>query len=322
MSERTSFTLAPITAPVVISMLVLAFLLAGCAEEGPSGKAEGDASTPLPSLLVGLMPAVDIAPILVASDEGFFRDEGLDFGFEIYTSAQHRQSALQVGAIDGALTDLVALTLNVAAGFEMRATTSTDGMFLVLGREGDRPAPGDTVSIGLMEVSVTNFLAERWLGEELILEKVYINDIGARLEAAVGGRTDLGVFPEPLASVAVARGLSTAARSSDEEPSPQVMAFTAAAIRDKRGSLYAFHRAYNRAVQAIREDHGLARDALVRHIPAINPDLREAIRLPGYRPVALPEEEFIRTVIDWTAAITNRELAIIPADLVEPAFLP
>ena len=273
-------------------------------------------------LTIGLMPAVDIAPILVARDSGFFQQAGIEVDLQIFTSAQDRQSALQAGVIDGALTDLVAVALNVASGFQIRATTSTEGMFMILGNSEKLSSQPENPSIGLMEVSVTNFLADEWLGTTYRLDKVYINDIGARLEATVLGQTHMGMFPEPLATVGLGRGLDMVAQSSSQDFSPQVMAFTQEALENKEQAIRAFHRAYNQAVVAINRNPDLARDALVRSIPNLNPAIRDLITLPAYRAAYLPDSAFIQHILDWTAEVSKRNLTLTPSDLVDRRFIP
>ena len=269
-------------------------------------------------LSLGLMPAVDILPILAAQDLNYFAEEGVEVEIQIYTSAQDRQSALQAAAIDGALTDLVALALNVENGFPLVGTTATQGMFMILqGEDKDR---GNRPSVGLMEVSVTNFLTDQWIGGQYDLEKVYINDLGARLEAVVNGQTDLGIFPEPLASIGVARGLRILATSENEGFSPQILVFTAKAIEEKIEAVRAFHRAYNRGVDAMNADSELALDLLYKYIPNINPAVRDQIRLPVYSLTSLPTDSEIAQVIRWTSGIVGKTLTVSPGDLVDRSF--
>src|SRR4051812_47297227 len=80
-------------------------------------------------LKVGVMPAVDSAPIFLAEEKGYFEELGLDAEIQVYTNAMNRQSALQSGELDGAMTDVIALVNNVENGFDIKVTTSTDGSF-------------------------------------------------------------------------------------------------------------------------------------------------------------------------------------------------
>jgi len=125
------------------------------------------------SLKVGLMPAVDAAPMLIAEKKGYLRELGLDVELIVFNNAQDRQSALQTNSIDGAMTDLIAVATNVNGGFDIRATTITSGMFPVLVKEGYTEKKD--IKVAMMEVSVTNFLIDEWLGNDYNIEKVFIN---------------------------------------------------------------------------------------------------------------------------------------------------
>ncbi len=82
------------------------------------------------------MPAVDAAPLLLAEKNGYFTGLGLQVELLIFNNAQDRQSALQTQAIDGAVTDLIAVAANVDGGFDIKATAMTNGVFPVLLKEG------------------------------------------------------------------------------------------------------------------------------------------------------------------------------------------
>jgi ABC-type nitrate/sulfonate/bicarbonate transport system substrate-binding protein len=161
---------------LILSVVAVLFLAAGCSSavtEGEDPLLEDEA----PLLKVGLMPAVDSAPVLLAEKNGYFQELGLDVELQIFNNPQDRQSALQTHNIDGTITDLIAVAVNVDGGFDIKATTTTNGVFPVLLKEGADQKK--EIKVGMMEVSVTNFLIDEWLGDEYIIEKVYINDIPA-----------------------------------------------------------------------------------------------------------------------------------------------
>jgi NitT/TauT family transport system substrate-binding protein len=306
-------------------LLALLWSCGGEGRNGAAGKRAGEqtgensgSKQELQQLSLGLMPAVDSAPILLAAERGYFRQEGLRVELEIYTNAQNRQSALQSGQIDGAITDLVALTTNVAGGFDIRATTLTSGMFIVLAREGSMEK--GRITVGTMEISVTNYLLDHWMGERYNMDKVYINEIPLRLEAVASGKLDAGIFPEPLASVGAAKGLRKLRFPPPEGRWPDALVFTEAVRKEQPGAVRAFHRAYNRAVAAIRKDEAAAREILIARIPQLQPELRDALSLPEYRPASLPEREYLERVIRWTEEALDRDLPVAAEDLVDRSF--
>lgn len=308
-----------------ISLMLLLVLISGTFNLYASGGPERSASEAPPAedatvLHVGLMPAVDTAPIFAARDAGYFEDAGIDVRLQMFTNAQDRQSALQTGRIDGAMTDLVAVAVNVAGGFDIKATTLTDGMFPILAQQG--AAEREQVTIGLMEVSVSNFLVDNWMSEEYELEKIYINSIPARLEALLSGQLDMGLFPEPISSVGEMRGMEEIIYEPVGGFTPDVMVFTGTARREKGDALRGFHLAYSKGAADLRADPRLALDTVMANVPSINPDTRDLIDLPQYHEARLPGNEYLHRIIEWTEGMVGYKLDVVPQDLVDPGFLP
>jgi len=184
---------------IILLITIPLLILTSCSTQSEANNKE------LMELTIGVMPAVDTAPIFLAKDNGYFEALNLDVTLEVYTNAQNRQSALQTNSIDGAMTDLIAVATNINNGFDIKATMLTDGMFVLLSQEA--AVNKKDLSIGIMEISVSNFLVDHWLDDTYSLKKVYINAIPARLEAVLTNQLDMGLFPEPIASVGELKGL-------------------------------------------------------------------------------------------------------------------
>jgi NitT/TauT family transport system substrate-binding protein len=291
----------------LVYMMTILILLLGCAEPAEQ------------SLRIGLMPAVDTAPIFLAQEKGYFQELGLDLEIILFTNAQDRQSALQTGQIDGAMTDLIALTVNKAAGFDIAATTLTDGMFPILAGEGS--IEKSKISVGMMEISVSNFLVDQWLVPNYEVEKVFINSIPGRLEAVAAGNIDMGILPEPIATIGARQGLNKLIFEPVDGFSPDVMVFTKTALEEKEAALKSFHKAFNQAVKDIQKDEMLAREILIASIPNLSEELKNLISLPEYHTARLPGEDYLEKVIEWTRAIVPQELNISAADLVDRSFV-
>lgn len=295
-----------------VSLAVLVLGMMGCEREAAHDKENM-------SLSVGLMPAVDAAPILLAEELGYFETLGLDVELEIYSNASNRQSALQSQAIDGAMTDFIAVATNIDGGFKMKATTMTDGLFPVLSHEGaDKKKE---IKVGMMEVSVSNYLIDQWLADDYVIEKVFINEIPARLAAISSGELDMGLFPEPVASNGEAQGLTKTIYGLEDEYSPDCLVFTETALTQKREAVKKFHEAYNQAIEAIKQDATLAINILIEKIPNISEEAKSLIQLPTYQVAALPSKEYLQEIIDWSSEALNKPLTVKPEDLVDGAFV-
>ncbi|MBI9104293.1 MAG: ABC transporter substrate-binding protein [Spirochaetales bacterium] len=315
---------------LIISTLIILLILAGCAKnesaetsasESPgTGSIDSGGSVPAKvTLNIGLMPAVDTAPIFLAKERGYFNELGLELGITLFTSAQDRQSALQSGEIDGAMTDLVAVAVNVSGGFDMKATMLTDGMFPLLALPG--AADKGALKVGMMEISVSNFLVDQWLSADYEVEKVYINSIPARLEALASGQLDMGLFPEPIASVGTLKGLEKLIFKPVDGFSPDVMVFTGKALKDKSSAISMFHEGYNRAIVDINRNEEQARDILISSIPNLKPELKNMMNLPEYYEARLPDADYLNKIISWTNGILPQKLDVTAERMVDRSFV-
>ncbi|MGM0446472.1 MAG: ABC transporter substrate-binding protein [Bacillota bacterium] len=269
-------------------------------------------------LKVGIMPAVDSAPILLAQKKGYFKDEGIDIEIDVYTNAVNRQSALQTGELDGAMTDYIALVNNINNGFPVKLTLGTDGVFPFLVKKGFEEK--EEIDIGMMEVSVSNFLSEQFLSGKYKMNKVFIAAIPARLEMIKSGKLDMAIIPEPMASMGELAGLEKRVYENEYNYMPEGMIFTKKALADKEGAILGFHKAYNRAIKDVIEDDELARDILIEKLK-LNPEVKDLITLPNYRLGTVPSESYINRVIEFVEEKQNESIDLTYQDIVEEKFV-
>lgn len=302
--------------------LCVSTLFVGCSSGAPTTE-----ETPAPTtdettkqtLKIGVMPAVDTAPIYLAEEKGYFDELGLDLEIVRFNNAGERQTALQTNTIDGAMTDLIAVATNVDGGFDLKATTLTDGVFPVLVREGYKETPD--IKVAMMEVSVSNFLIDEWLSDEYNIEKVFINDIPARLEMIKSGGVDMGLFPEPMASNATVDGtLEKRIYTPEDGICPNVMAFTSKALEEKEEAIKLFHEGYNKGVEDLIQNPDAARDTLITNLE-LNPAIRDTMILPTYTKVHLPGTEYIQKIISWVQENLKQDITVTPDLLVDGKFV-
>src|SRR6056297_255459 len=270
------------------------------------------------SLKVGIMPAVDSAPILLAEKRGYFADEGIDIEIDVYTNAVNRQSALQTGELDGAMTDYIALVNNINNGFPVKLTLGTDGVFPFLVRKGFKET--EEIDIGMMEVSVSNFLSEQFLSKKYKMNKIFIAAIPARLEMIKSGKLDMAIIPEPMASMGELAGLEKRVYKNEYDYMPEGMIFTKKALGEKESAILGFHKAYNRAIKDVIEDEELARDILIEKLK-LNPEVKDLITLPEYRLGTVPSESYINRVIKFVEDKQNESINLSYQDIVEEKFV-
>lgn len=288
-------------------LMIALLVLSGCSSK-PQEKQ---------TLKIGVMPAVDSAPIFLAQELGIFEELGLDIEIEVYTSAMDRQSALQAGELDGAMTDVIALVNNVGNGFDIKVTTSTDGAFPILYHEG--ALEKDAVTVGMMEVSVSNYLADAFL-KDYTINKEYIVEIPARLEMVGNGTLDMAVIPEPMASMGALNGLSKELMVNPDEFSPEVMVFNTKSIDSKEKEIQLFHDGYNKAVEMINESQTQAREVLVNKLE-LNPVIMNNFELPHYNVARIPSEDYFNKIIKWNKDVLGASFDLEYAQLVDDRFV-
>ena len=269
------------------------------------------------SLEIGIMPAVDSAPILLAQEKGYFAEEGLDIKVDVYTNAVNRQTALQTNKLDGAMTDLIAFVNNVNNDFPVKITTTTDGSFPILVSKDFKEK--EEVKIGMMEVSVTNFLAEQFLKDKYKLNKIYIPAIPARLEMLKSGQLEMAVIPEPLASTAELQGLKKRIYKNDSDYMPEAMIFTETALRKKNKEISIFHKVYNKAVKEINEDDQEAREVLIKSLD-LPIKIKNLITMPEYHLTRIPSEDYLNKVIEWVEKTDKSQIEIDYNQVVEGKY--
>ena len=269
------------------------------------------------SLEIGIMPAVDSAPILLAQEKGYFAEEGLDIKVDVYTNAVNRQTALQTNKLDGAMTDLIAFVNNVNNDFPVKITTTTDGSFPILVSKDFKEK--EEVKIGMMEVSVTNFLAEQFLKDKYKLNKIYIPAIPARLEMLKSGQLEMAVIPEPLASTAELQGLEKRIYKNDYDYMPEAMIFTETALSKKDKEISIFHKVYNKAVKEINEDDQEAREVLIKSLD-LPIKIKNLITMPEYHLTRIPSEDYLNKVIEWVEKTDKSQIEIDYNQVVEGKY--
>ncbi|MCQ1531580.1 ABC transporter substrate-binding protein [Lutispora saccharofermentans] len=301
---------------VVLALSLIS--LVGCSNSGTPPQAVKPEEAKNLSLKVGLMPAVDSAPMFIAEKKGYFKELGLDVELIVFNNGQDRQSALQTNSIDGAMTDLIAVAANVNGGFDIKVTTTTSGMFPVLVKAGYEEKKD--IKVAMMEVSVTNFLIDEWLGDKYNIEKVFINEIPARLEMIKSGKADMGLFPEPMASMGALGGLEKRMFDPEDGYCPDVMAFTGKALAEKSEAVELFHRAYDKAVEDINKDENKAREILIEKLN-LKPEIKESIALPQFSKASLPDAAYLEKVITWVENVLKKDMQVKPEDLVVREFV-
>ena len=285
---------------ICLTVLALA-MLAGC---GTTKQA--DTKKEMQPLTIGLMPDTDSLPFIMAQEKGFFREEGIEVNIEQYKSAMDRDSALQSGNLDGAVSDMLAVAFAKSGGFDVKVTSFTDGSYKLIaskdsGIKDVKGLAGKDVSVSrntIIEYVTDQILAKENMDGDSI-NKVIIPQIPTRLEMLQNGKLAAATLPEPMASIAVHNGCQFVTGSDELGINPGVILFTAKAAADKKAEIQAMYRAYNKAVAYLNNTDRAEYIDLVIEKGGFPPVAKEALKLPKYHEAALPKESDVVDCIKW-----------------------
>lgn len=291
---------------VALFMTILAFgLIAGCGVNND----KKESAKELQPLTIGLMPDTDSLPFIIAQEKGYFKEEGLTVNIQQYKSAMDRDSALQSGNLDGAISDMLAVAFAKDGGFDVKVTSFTDGSYKLVasaqsGAKTVKDLTGKDVAVSrntIIEYVTDQVLAKENMQDDSI-NKVIIPQIPTRLEMLQNGKLTAATLPEPMASIAVHNGCQFITGSDELGINPGVIMFTAKAAEGRQAEIQAMYRAYNKAVAYLNNTSRDEYIGLVIEKGGFPPAAKEALVLPQYHEAALPKESDVVDCIKWLKA--------------------
>lgn len=292
----------------VIMSIMMALLLIGCSTDqgGMERPAPEEGKQAMQELTIGLMPDIDSVPMIIAQEKGYFDEEGLKVNLQPFKSAMDRDSAMQSGNLDGAISDMLAVAFSKNGGFDMKVTSFTDGSYkLIAGKEETavtaQDLQGKDVAISkntIIEYVTDQILAAQNMSEESI-NKVVIPQIPTRLEMLQNGKLAAATLPEPMGSIAISNGCHFITGSDELGINPGVFMFTASTVENKKAELQAFYRAYNKAVKYLNDTDPAEYMDMVIEKSGFPVSAKEALKLPKYHEAALPTENDVMGCINW-----------------------
>jgi len=288
-------------------------VMAGC-----SASANKEAETSeMKKLSFGAMSSIDIVPIVIAQEKGYFEEEGLDLDFQLFTAAKDRDAALQAGALDGLIADEIAISIYQNSGIDMKITGQTNGAWtLVVGKDsGIENLSGlKNKKMAISENTMIDYLSDYIATENGVsadeIEKVAIPAMPARLEALKNKQVDAAILPAPFDDTAVADGGKALAKIDNADITISAFGFTQEEIDTNGDAIKAFFAGYNKAVEYMQNtDIKEYEDVLIETV-GYSEDTRGNIVLPELKLNYLPKVENVQAVFDW-----SKKKGIIDKDL-------
>ena len=307
-------------------MLIIALFAAatGCDLKSEDGK-----------LKIGVLPILDVLPLYVAEQEGYFGSEGIEIELVPFASALERDAAFQADQIDGEVNDLIsAVLLNKdqsrarVVRTAMRATPDT-AMFAILAADGSgisRPSDLGNVEIAVSTNTVIEYIVDRLLVAEGLeqgdIATTAVPKIPVRLELLSQGTLKAACLPEPLASLAVAQGAHLVI---DDRSHPQyaqsVVTMSTKTLGRKPTTVKRFLAAYEKAVTVINEEPERFR-ALLTDKGRVPPPVQDTFTMPFFPPAGTPSGEEVDDVLQWMGEKGLVEGELSYDQLVSDSYLP
>ena len=289
----------------IVAIVLAVLSMAVVAGRGISKEA-GSNKQNLQPITIGLMPDTDSVPFIIAQEKGYFKEEGLEVNLQQYKSAMDRDSALQSGNLDGAVSDILAVAFAKSGGFDVKVTSFTDGSYKLIaskdsGIQDVKGLAGKDVSVSrntIIEYVTDQILAKENMDGDSI-NKVIIPQIPTRLEMLQNGKLAAATLPEPMASIAVHNGCKYVTGADELGINPGVIMFTAKATDSKKAEIQAMYRAYNKAVAYLNQADRSEYIDLVIEKGGFPPAAKDALKLPKYHEAALPKESDVMDCLSW-----------------------
>lgn len=304
---------------LLVMTIVFVLALTGCTTTVETPEANEEMMV----LNIGAMGSIDVLPLIIAEENGYFEALGLKVNVEMFRAAKDRDAALQAGEIDGVTSDEVAIVIYQNAGIDMKITGVTDGEFtLVAGKDSGINSVGDLVgkSIAISENTVIEYTVDRLLNSSGIaldsVEKIAIPSMPTRLEMLNSGEVDAALMPSPFSDAAVTAGGRIIDRVNNEGQYIAITAFLNEAIEKNPDAIKAYYKAYDQAVEYLNQTDVSEYEDVVIRVVGYPEGMKGNIQVPVFRKNQLPPVSDLIEVIEWADNKGILTQTVSPDDMV------
>ena len=196
---------------ILTLILLISVLGVGCSTTKTANTQES--SKTLPELTIGMMPATDVIPFIIAHEQGFDQKHGVKLNMQTFKSAKDRDVAFQAGQLDGVGADLIAIAIYNQGGLDVKITSTTFGGFSLLTGADDVKTVADLKgkSVIFSKNTSTEYVFSLMLKEVGLTEEdiklTEVPQIPTRLELLKNHKADAAILPEPFVTMGKADGL-------------------------------------------------------------------------------------------------------------------
>jgi NitT/TauT family transport system substrate-binding protein len=286
-------------------------------------------------LKVSLIPVLDTIPVLVAQQNGYFKEQGIEVESVPVKSPQEQNALVQAGQVDGMLTDLVVVGIfnkqapQVKAVYTSRRPFPDAPLFRILASPKaniNGPADVKGVPIGISQNTVIEYLTSRLLeGAGLKPEDIKVEEVNAipvRFEQLLNGNLKAATLPDPLAQGAIAAGAKLVADDTKRpELSQSVLAFRTEALNNKPNTVKKFLVAWEKAVKELNA-HPEKYQSLMIEQGRVPKSIENSYKMPPFPEKGVPSESEVADVLAWMKAKGLVARDVPYQDMVDKTYLP
>ncbi len=288
--------------PLTVAATAAAVLLAACG--GPSGSgSEGSASADgeLTAVKVGVIPIVDVAPIYLGVQEGFFEDHGLDVTLEPAQGGAAIVPAVVSGEYQFGFSNVTSLLVGLSQGLPVKAVapgnfstgeTGADFGAVVAPADSDIASAVDLVGRTVAVNTLNNigdttirYVVDAGGGDPAAVE--FVEMAFPEMPAAVtGGQVDAAWLVEPHLTLAVEQGAKIVSSNFVETDHDLLVAayFTSdQEIAEDPETVEAFTAAMEESLTYAAQ-HPAETRAVLDTYTEIDPVVREVMVMPRFAP--------------------------------------
>jgi NitT/TauT family transport system substrate-binding protein len=281
----------------------------------------------------GTLPVLQALPLFVAEEKGLFAKRGLDVELVTFASAADKDIALSGGAVDGCFADLVTPTVLKANGRDVAVVatgfaTTDRRMFAVMVKPGSTITEASKlagVPVAVSSNSVIHLVTEKLLADAGVppdkIETLESKNIGLRLQMLLAGQLEAATLPEPLATVAEAKGAKALADDKGLDASQTVLVFSTKFLKEFPEAVKKFVSAVDEAGRLINAEDAAAR-AVMEKRKLLPEALKDKYPAPKFPQAKTPSKEAVDKVADWLhkKGVTPRKIQY--DEVIAGGFIP
>lgn len=284
------------------------FILTGC---------RPTTSSPTTTYKIGVLRVHDSLPLYVAEHENLFKEMGVPIQIVEFNSALDQRKAMESGALDGMMTDMIVTSLLKKGGTDVRiiatalGATPKEGRFLIVSSPNSTiQTPTDLYkgNVAIAHNTMMEYLLNQY-EEELHLDSTKIKTIqlpnlSLRVDAVLAGKdVKAAILPDPLASYAVQKGAHIVIDDTKLKGnySQSVIIMKKNILTQHANEISRFLSAYHLAITHINENPTAYR-TLALQKAGIPKDISNTYNPPSFTPHALPSPQEVQQVMRWMVA--------------------